>query len=241
MKNNTCLKKVVSFFITFIILFTSSATAVSAAKFSYSPSSGTISGSTQIRVILDPQSATIDSATAVVTFDSNRVEIESIAAGSFFDNISTDTSQSGEVAIIGYMNAGNIGKSISDTMATITLKPKVTSGTIALGYSCSAADPDDSNIMNSDNVNLLATDEQCSGNVTGSYTVGSSTNPTPTTSSSSTSNDSSTTTTDSTTTDTTTKGDQPVLPEQLPQSGPENWLKWIVSGLAFIGIGLLLL
>ncbi len=38
----------------------------------------------------------------------------------------------------------------------------------------------------------------------------------------------------------TTSADQPVLPDELPQTGPEDWLKWIVSGIALIGIGLLL-
>jgi LPXTG-motif cell wall-anchored protein len=31
------------------------------------------------------------------------------------------------------------------------------------------------------------------------------------------------------------------MPDELPQTGPEDWLKWIVSGLALVGIGLLLL
>lgn len=49
------------------------------------------------------------------------------------------------------------------------------------------------------------------------------------------------TTTEATSSTSSTKGDQPTMPDELPQTGPEDWLKWIVSGLALVGIGLLLL
>ncbi len=49
------------------------------------------------------------------------------------------------------------------------------------------------------------------------------------------------TTTEATSSTTSTKGGQPVMPDELPQTGPEDWLRWIVSGLALVGIGLLLL
>ncbi len=233
MKKNNCLIKQTAAICLSAIVFFTSASVVSAAKFSYTPSSGTLTGSTQIQITLDPEGVAVDSAVAVVTFDPNKVEIESVAAGSFFDSVVTDTSQSGEAAITGTFNIGNVGgKSTSGTMATLTIKPKISSGTITLSYRCSSADIDDSNIMNTSGTNLLATDAQCTANVGGSYTVGSSsdggtTDPTtaPTTAP----------------TSATTKGDQPVLPEELPQSGPKNWLKWITSGLALIGIGLLLL
>lgn len=231
MKRFNCLIKRTAVLCLSTIAFLTSASAVSAAKFSYTPSSGTITGSTQIQITLDPEGVAVDSAVAVVTFDASKVEIESVAAGSFFDSIVTDTSRSGEVAVTGTFNIGNVGgKSTSGTMATLTIKPKISSGTITLSYRCSSADIDDSNIMNTSGTNLLATDAQCGSNIGGSYTVGSSS-----------SGDSPTSAPTTAPTSSTTKGDQPVLPEELPQSGPKNWLKWITSGLALIGIGLLLL
>lgn len=235
MKKINCLIKQTAVICLSSIAFLTSASAVSAAKFSYTPSSGTLTGSTQIQITLDPEGVAVDSAVAVVTFDPNKVEIESVAAGSFFDSVVTDTSQSGEAAITGTFNIGNVGgKSTSGTMATLTIKPKISTGTITLSYRCSSADIDDSNIMNTSGTNLLATDVQCGANVGGSYTVGSSSGGT-------TSPTTAPTSAPTTAPTSATKGDQPVLPEELPQSGPRNWLKWITSGLALIGIGLLLL
>jgi len=234
MKNpNSIIKKTIAICLS-TVTFLSTASAVSAAKFSYTPSSGTLTGSTQIQITLDPEGIAVDSAVAVVTFDPNKVEIESVTAGSFFNSVVTDTSQSGEAAITGTFNIGNVGgKSTSGTMATLVIKPKISSGTITLSYRCSSTDIDDSNIMNTSGTNLLATDALCAANIGGSYTVGSSdggtTDPTSAPSAPTTAPTSA------------TKGDQPVLPEELPQSGPKNWLKWITSGLALIGIGLLLL
>jgi len=216
-----------------LILFSSvslvQASSASAALLKLSPSSGGISGSTQIQVIVDAESSSVDSAVAVITFNTNHVEITNITDGTFFDSVATDTTTSGEVAITGTLNIGSIeGKTGSGTLATLTVKPKITSGTITLGFRCSAADIDDSNIMNNSGTNLLATDEQCARNVGGSYTVSAS-------------NRESTTSPTATPTPAETKGDQPALPEELPESGFRDILKWITSGLALIGIGLLLL
>ncbi|NCN06379.1 MAG: hypothetical protein GW946_00870 [Candidatus Pacebacteria bacterium] len=40
---------------------------------------------------------------------------------------------------------------------------------------------------------------------------------------------------------TTTKGGQPVLPAELPQTGPEEWLNWLKAGLITLGVGAALL
>ena len=206
------------------------ASLASAALLRLNPSSCEISDSTQIQVVVDAEGSSVDSAVAVVTFNTNQVEITNISDGAFFDSVATDTTTSGEVAITGTLNIGNIeGKTGSGVLATITVKPKITSGTVTLGFRCSAADVDDSNIMNTAGTNLLATDEQCAKNVGGSYTIGTS------------GGDSSTTSPTSTPTPAETKGDQPALPEELPESGFRDLLKWITSGLALIGIGLLLL
>ncbi len=228
---------------------------VSAALLKLSPSSGEISQSSEIDVIIDTEGEAVESSAAVISFDPTKVEITDLFDGGFFDDLTADTSQEGEIAITGTLNIGDIeGKSGGGTLATLVLSPKITSGNIALYFRCSGTEMDDSNILSVEGTDLLATDEQCARNVEGSYTVSSSST-TDTTNTSNTSNDTtdtSTDTTDTTTetntstasqttsTDDTTKGGQPVMPEELPQSGPQDWLRWIVSGLAFIGIGLLL-
>jgi hypothetical protein len=38
-----------------------------------------------------------------------------------------------------------------------------------------------------------------------------------------------------------TSSSQPNLPEELPVSGPEDWLRYLQAGLAVLGVGALLL
>lgn len=52
---------------------------------------------------------------------------------------------------------------------------------------------------------------------------------------------SSSSSTSSVTVKTTTKGAQPEYPEQLPQSGPEDWIQYLQVGLGALGVGALLL
>ena len=211
----------------------SSVGSVEAARLRLSPSSGEVSSGSKIEVYIDTEDTAVDSTVAVITFDPNRVEISSITPGSFFDSVSTDTSRSGEVAITGTLSIGNIeGKTGSGILSTLTITPKVTSGNIVLGFRCSAADIDDSNIMSTEGSNLLATDEQCGRNVGGNYSVGSSSGG---------GSGSTTQPQGEATTQDTTKGEQPVLPAQLPESGFKDLFAWFVSGLALLGIGLLLL
>jgi uncharacterized repeat protein (TIGR01451 family) len=40
---------------------------------------------------------------------------------------------------------------------------------------------------------------------------------------------------------TTTKGGQPALPAELPQTGPEDWMNWLKGGLITLGVGAALL
>lgn len=203
-----------------------------AALLKLNPSSDSVDGSTQIQLVLDTQGEAIDSSVAVITYDPNRIEKPTVTAGSYFDSVVVDSSTSGEVAITATLNIGNIdGVTGSGTIATLTVTPKITSGEFALGYRCSAADIDDSNIMSVGGENLLATDVQCADNIGGNYTIAAASNDTEDDSSSDTTEDS----------EETTKGDQPVLPDELPESGFKDLLKWITSGLALVGIGLLLL
>ncbi len=216
--------------ICFLFVFSSPTLA---AYFSYSPSSGTISSGDTVQVKLDTQNADVESATAVLTFDQSKVEISDINAGSFFDSISIDESQAGEVVLTATLNLNNRSPvNGTGVIATITLNPLISSGSFNLGFACSSTSIDDSNIMNAAGDNLLASNEQCGVNVEGSYTTGSISSPTATPTNATTNDNS---------TSNTVSVRQPVQPNELPQTGPKDWLKWFVSGLTLIGVGLLIL
>ena len=227
-----------SFFVVFIYFFTFAffshvkANSVFAARLLFAPSTGVMSGSTQVEVKVDGEGEAVESAVAVVTYNSSQMNVTSITQGNFFDTVNVDTTVSGEIAITGTLNLDRTGGVTGvGTLATITFAPTISSGTISLGFRCNNTDVNDSNIMSISGVNLLATNEQCVRNIVGSYTVGT-TNATASATA---------TSTPAPTAIATQSAQQPVLPNELPVAGPLNWLKWLTSGLALIGIGLLLL
>jgi len=240
-----------------ITVATCSASSVQAANFYMSPSSGTVDPNGTLTVDLklnssNANSYNLDSAVAIVTYDSSLVSI-SAANGTFFPNLSVDSSTTNEIALTGTLNFGDmLGVGGDQTFATLTLTPQATSGTITLAYRCSAADRNDSNIMalitgTTDTVNLLNTDTTCAANAGGTYTIGSSgdlgspsatSTPTATPTTTSTNNTNSPTSTPTPTTSTTNTYNQPVTPTTLPQSGPEQWLMAIPFGLVLLLVGL---
>jgi hypothetical protein len=234
-----------------LVFFFVFATGVEAANFSFSPASGSVDPDSggQIKVQVDSGGENLESATAVITYDSSEIDITNIEQGSYFTVVNTDISTSGEVVVTGNVTFGDqIGVSGQGTLATLTVDPKVNSGSFGLSYRCSASASDDSNIIEIENkTNLLASDDQCESNGSGSYTIEASSNDPTQAATSAPSNDDDddskddTTDTSSNNTSTTTDTSQPAMPESLPQSGPEDWLKWLTSGLALIGVGLLLL
>jgi len=208
----------------FVLTFISHcfATGALAARLLYEPSSVTLTGPTQIRVIVDTQGESVKSAVAVVTFDTSYIQITDVAPGDFFTTVTSETSTGGEVVITGTLELTQTeGVTGSGTLATLTVNPLLNTQNLVLGFLCSSEGMDDSNIMSTEDENLLATDEQCEQNIEGSYVIEIEE--------------------EEATVSATTKGDQPVMPEELPQAGFRSWLKWITSGLALIGIGLLLL
>jgi len=216
------------------------ATPSFAAKFILTPSSGSISGATNIAVTIDSESKIIDSAAAVIVFDVSKVKINQVTkgAGNAFVTLSTDTTTAGEVILTGTSSIGDLtGLTGIINLATIVVEPKVTSGTFTLSYRCSSTQSTDSNIIELNGSNLISTDAQCALNVPGSYTIAAASNPAATTAPDAADNTNTTNTTNTNTTNNT----QPAEPDALPEAGVGDWLKWLTSGLALLGIGLLLL
>jgi hypothetical protein len=217
------------------------------ATMKFSPASGTADSSSGLDVTIevnpnafDEEEVQMRSAAAIVTYDSSKVTVTG-TEGDLFPDIQIDTSADGEIAVTGTRFSGFV--SSAGTLATLHLEPVASSGTIELNFQCGSGES--TNISDTNNASLLDCDSSATN--TGSYTIGSGgDDPEPTDPPEDNNDDSSDDTSDDSSNDSSsgyyqTSGSQPAEPDTLPQSGPEDWLKWITSGLALIGVGLLLL
>jgi len=140
--------------------------------FSFSPAATTIeTGETlAVAVEINTGGKNINSADAVVAFDSSLLEITSVEEGLFFPTTTSDTSVLGEVKIYGVADS-NAPKTGAGTLATINFKAKKV-GTARLTFSCQSGSTADSNI-NEGQIDVIV----CSANGTGSYTITAATVP----------------------------------------------------------------
>jgi hypothetical protein len=225
-----------------------------AANFSFTPSSGTLSSAgTQINVEINSGGQTLKSAGAVFTYDPNLVTVTAVS-GAYFPVVTQDTTKAGELVISGNLTIGDsVGVSGNGTLATLTVTPKVSSGTVNLTFRCDPSQTDDSNIINMADENLLATTTQCAANVNGAYTIGAGSSGPACNSACLTNSDCPSNLTcsnnfcrdaacpEQANCSCAATGTQPTLPDALPQSGPEDWMKFIFTGLAALGVGVILL
>ena len=140
--------------------------------FSFSPAATTIeTGETlAVAVEINTGGKNINSADAVVAFDSSLLEVTSVEEGLFFPTTTSDTSVLGEVKIYGVADS-NAPKTGTGTLATINFKAKK-AGTARLTFSCQSGSTADSNI-NEGQIDVIV----CSANGTGSYTITAATVP----------------------------------------------------------------
>lgn len=140
---------------------------------SLSPSSGTISTSgTDIQVNIDTGGQAAKSAKAVINFDSSQLEVSSISAGDFFDEVSHNIYNSdGQVIINANLSLGSSleSKTGTGTLATMTVKAKTSSGTANMTFDCTTGKSTDSGINDPTPVDIIV----CSANINGSYNLGS--------------------------------------------------------------------
>jgi hypothetical protein len=178
-----------------------------------SPSTGQIqSTGSSIEVKVNSGNNYLKSATAVISYDHTKASI-TITEGTFFSVVTTDVSTPGEIKITGTLSLGDtVGVTGIGTLATINITPTVTDGLLAPTFRCSEAQTNDSNIINMEDVNLLATTAQCGNNVGGNYTIGTATGAT----------------TDATESAVTTQT------TVLPQAGSNDVVVYALGGLFFI-------
>jgi len=159
-----------------ISLHVSVVSAAAAARFELSPTSGQIQTTgTTVTVTVNADSNQLKSASAVISYDAAKVTVTSVN-GSYFPQISTDTSKTGELVISGTLPIGDtVGVTGTGTLATLTVKPvSGATGSPTLSFRCSETSSDDSNLINMTGTNLLTTTAQCAANVSGTYTLTSS-------------------------------------------------------------------
>lgn len=145
----------------------------------FSPASGVITtDGTSIVVKIDTGGQAAKSAKAVITFDASKLEVSSIQAGDFFDDVSHNIYNStGQVVINANLSLGSMLESKTGTgnIATMTVKAKLTSGSAAMNFDCTEGSSTDSNINDPTPTDIIV----CTSNINGSYTLGEGTTTSP--------------------------------------------------------------
>ncbi|NCN06780.1 MAG: LPXTG cell wall anchor domain-containing protein [Candidatus Pacebacteria bacterium] len=155
-------------------LFTVSAVQA-APHLGVTPTSGEIKTTgTNVAVTVDAETNSLKSVSAVITYDATKLTI-TVANGSFFPNVTTDTTTAGEIVISGTLPIGDTtGVTGSGTLATLTVKPiSGATGSPTLAFRCLESSSDDSNLITTTGTNLLTSTAQCAANVGGTYSFSS--------------------------------------------------------------------
>lgn len=200
-------------------LFSPFVTGVEAAFLKFDPASvtSTVGNTFDIKLNIDAGSDTVNATDIVVLYNTSLLEVQSVADGTFFPTVSSDTSTAGRLYVAGYIDPGTpTGKTGTGTVATATFKVKA-AGSSELTFDCTQGSQTDSNIASgpdatdvivcsSNNKATISTSGGSSGNGTGddggSGTGGAET------------------------------------PSELPQSGIiDNILKYAVPGILLILVG----
>jgi len=157
-------------FTVYCLLFTS-VYAQTSPHLELSPSSGVISGcGTSIGINIDTGGQAAKSAKAVINFDSSLLEVSSIQASDFFDDVSHNIyNSSGQVVVNANLSLDSLleSKTGTGTLATMTVRSKASSGTATMVFDCTEGSSTDSNINDPTPLDIIV----CSANVNGSYSL----------------------------------------------------------------------
>jgi hypothetical protein len=139
-----------------------------------SPSSGTIGSSgTSIAVKIDTGGQAAKSAKAVISFDATKLEVASVTTGTFFDEVTNNVyNTTGQVVINANLSLGSSleTKTGTGTLATLNVKAKTTSGTATMTFNCTAGSSTDSGINDAVPTDII----DCTANIDGNYSLGTS-------------------------------------------------------------------
>ena len=164
MNKNTIVVLLYCSVILFLIPVVWGKVAAATLKFDKTTYSVADNGTFQVQVIVDPGSDQINSVDAYVLYDPNVFKPQSVADGTLFPNVKSNTSTSGIVYVAGYVSDPASFISTGGTIATITFQG-LTDATATLTFDCSTskivkADINATNVM------------QCSQNGQATVTVG---------------------------------------------------------------------
>ncbi len=205
----------ISALLLFLFFFSAKGVNAGTLKFDTTTVNTTVNNTFQVQVIVDAASDQINSIDAYITYDSNVLQAQSVAAGTFFPSIAQNLI-TGKVYVAGYVNDPATSKSGTGTVATITFKALAT-GTTTLAYFCDTSVNESSKIIKNDinATNVIV----CGSNGTSTVTIGGATSLTPTV---------------------TVTGSGTGGTSSLPTSGTmENILGISVPGLVLVAVGIL--
>ena len=159
----------------FLVTF---ATRVEAARLSFDPVTLTASPSSTftVRVRVDTTGVATTNSEALITFDSNLLEVTNVAAGDFYPE-HFKTIGTGSVRLGGTVTSPTDTRTGTGIISTMTLRAKTT-GVAKLTFDCIAGQTTESNVTRAnDAVDVI----DCTQLVAGTYTLGTAVATTPTT------------------------------------------------------------
>lgn len=175
-------KKIVDRFVTSIffafLLFVIHTKTVDAARLSFDPVTFTASPSSTftVKVRVDTTGVATTNSEALISFDSNLLEVTNVAPGDFYPE-HFKTIGTGSVRLGGTVTSPTDTRTGTGIISTMTLRAKTT-GTAKLTFDCIAGQTTESNVTRAnDAVDVI----DCTQLVAGTYTLGTAVASTPTT------------------------------------------------------------
>jgi len=182
--NKTCLFLLLFVFLLLMGFYSFPVYSISSPHLEISPNSGGISSAgTEININIDTGGLEAKSAKAVINFGATKLEVDSIEAGDFFDEVSHNI-YNDHVVVNANLSLGSSleSKTGTGTLATMTVKAVGSSGTAAMTFDCTEGSSTDSGINDPTPIDII----DCSANIDGSYDLNSqsssSSSPSPTSS-----------------------------------------------------------
>lgn len=201
------------------IFFQGSLVHAAYLKFDQTSVSVAVGATYQAQVVVDAGTDQITSTDVWVVYDTAKLEVQTVSAGTFFPTVTNNIS-SGKVYIAGLIVDPGTYKTGSGTVATITFRG-VSNGTTSLTFDCRTEVSNSSKIIKNDvnATNVIVCSQNGTQSVNVGGTSGGSSNPTSTPA---------------------VLGVAPtVIPTQLPQSGiAEHFHKFIGPGIVLFLIGI---
>jgi LPXTG-motif cell wall-anchored protein len=157
-----------------VMLYTKSASAVSAASLQFDKAtySAAVGSTITVGVLINPGTDPVSSSDVHITYDAAVIQPISVTPGTYFPSV-TNTIASGNVSIYGTVNDAASSKTGNGTIATVTFNV-LSSGTTTLKYFCDTSSAVTSSVIKYEPSNINAPNViVCSQNGTATVTGGS--------------------------------------------------------------------